>query len=117
MQGEFADLGQQGLLTSLKLLREIARMTAQSLGALGDEVVVASLRSAPLLDLGESERVLTSGLRSGGLALEDVDDEGGLALGCSALWAVGIGLDVDSGRCGGGFGLTHGRDFHVEGER
>jgi hypothetical protein len=45
MQGEFADLGQQGLLTSLKLLREIARMTAQSLGALGDEVVVASLRS------------------------------------------------------------------------
>ena len=79
--------------------------------------LAVSLRSAPLLDLGESERVLTSGLRSGGLALEDVDDEGGLALGCSALWAVGIGLDVDSGRCGGGFGLTHDRDFHVEGER
>jgi hypothetical protein len=31
--------------------------------------------------------------RSGGLALEDVDDEVGLALGCSALLAVGIGLE------------------------
>ena len=45
MQGEFADLGQQGLLASLELLGKIARMTAQSLGALGDEVLVASLRS------------------------------------------------------------------------
>ena len=52
MQGELADLGQQGLLASLELLGEIARMTAQSLGALGDEVIL------PLLDLGEGERVL-----------------------------------------------------------
>lgn len=91
MQGEFADLGQQGLLTSLELLGEIARMAAQSLGALGDEVVL------PLLDLGESERVLSSGLRGGGLALEDVDDEGGLALRGPALRAVGIGFDLDGG--------------------
>lgn len=111
MQGEFADLGQQGLLASFELLGEIARMTAQGLGALGDEVVL------PLLDLGESERVLTSGLRSGGLALKHVDDEGCFTLGRPALGAVGIGLDVDGGRCGGGFGLTHGRDLHVEGER
>lgn len=111
MQGEFADFGQQGLLASLELLGEIARMTAQSLGALGDEVIF------PQLDLGESERVLTSGLRSGGLALEDVDDESGFALGGPALGAVGISLDFNGGRCGGGFGLTHGRDLHVEGER
>ncbi len=45
MQGELADLGQQRLPLGLELLGEIARMTAQSLGALGDEVVVASLRS------------------------------------------------------------------------
>ena len=111
MQGEFADLGQQCLLASFELLGEIARMTAQSLGALGDEVVL------PLLDLGEGERMMTSSLRGGGLALEDVDDEGGLALGGPALRTVSIGLDVDGRRCGGGFGLTHGRDFHVEGER
>jgi len=87
MQGEFADLGQQGLLASFELLGQIARMTAQSLGALGDEVVL------PLLDLGEGERMLTSSLSGGGLALEDVDDEGGLALGCPTLRTVGIGLD------------------------
>ena len=97
MQGEFADSGQQGLLASL--------------GAPGDEVVL------PMLDLGESERVLTSSLRGGGLALEDVDDEGGFAFGGPALRTVGIGLDFKGGRCDGGFGLTHGRDLHVEGER
>jgi hypothetical protein len=97
MQGEFADSGQQGLLASL--------------GALGDEVVL------PLLDLGESERVLTSSLRGGGLALEDVDDEGCFAFGGPTLRTVGIGLDFKGGRCDGGFGLTHGRDLHVEGER
>lgn len=88
MQGEFADLGEQSLLTSLELLGEIAGMTAQSLGALGDKVVL------PLLDLGEGERMLTSSLSGGGLALEDVDDEGGLALGCPTLRTVGIGLDL-----------------------
>ena len=91
MQGELADLGQQGLLTSLELLGEIARMTAQSLGALGDEVLL------PLHDLGESQRVLTCSLSGGGLAFEDVDDEGGLALGSPALRAVGIGFDLDGG--------------------
>lgn len=58
MQGELADLGQQGLLASLELLREIARMTAQGLGALGDEVLL------PPLDLGESQRVLASSDRA-----------------------------------------------------
>ena len=89
MQGEFADLGQQSLLTSLELLGEIARMAAQSLRALGDEVVL------PLLDLGESQCVLSSGFCGGGLALEDVDNEGGLALGSPALRTLGIGLDLD----------------------
>lgn len=110
MQGELAGPGQQSLLASLELLGEIARMTAQRLGALGDEVVLS------LLDLGEGERVLTSGLRGGGLALEDVDDEGGLALGGPALRTVGIGLGLEGGRLGGGFGFTHGRDLQAEGE-
>lgn len=87
MQGEFADLGEQSLLTSLELLGEVAWMTAQSLGALRDEVVL------PLLDLGEGERMLTSGLRGSGLALEDVDDESCFALGGPALRTVSIGLD------------------------
>ena len=111
MQGEFADLGEQSLLTSLELLGEIAWMTAQSLGALRDEVVL------PLLDLGEGESMLTSSLRGGGLALEDVDNEGGLALGGPALRTVGIGLDFQGRRCDDRFGFTHGRDLQVEGER
>jgi hypothetical protein len=45
--------------------------------------------------LGESQRVLTCSLSGGGLALEDVDDEGGLALGCPTLGAVSIGFDLD----------------------
>ncbi len=57
--------------------------------------LAVSLRSAPLLDLGESERVLTCSLRGGGLDLEGVDDEGCLALGGPALWAFGIGFDLD----------------------
>lgn len=28
-----------------------------------------------------------------------------------------VGINVDGGRCGGSFGLTHGRDLHVEAER
>lgn len=42
---ELADLGQQGLFPSLELLGEIARVAAESLGANGVEVVVASLHS------------------------------------------------------------------------
>lgn len=99
MQGEFANLCQQSLLASLELLGEIARMIAQSLGALGDEVLL------PLLDLGESQRVLTCSLSGGGLALEDVDGEGGLALCGPALRTVSIGLDLKCRRIGGGFGL------------
>jgi hypothetical protein len=109
MQGEFADLGQHGLLTSLELPGEIARMAAQKLGALGDEVV------APLLDLGESQCVLSSGLRGGGLALADVDDEGCLALGDPALWAVGIGFDLSGRWCGACFRLAYGVELQVEG--
>jgi len=45
-------------------------------------------------------------LGGGALALEDVDDECGFALCGPALWTVGIGLDLDGGRCGGGFGLA-----------
>jgi hypothetical protein len=56
-------------------------------------------------------------LLRGGFALEDVDDESGFTLGCPALRTVGIGLDLKGGRCDGGFGLTHGRDLNVEGER
>ena len=105
-------------------------MTTQSLGALGMKSslprcarpsgslrLAISLRSVPLLDFCESERVLSSGLRGGGLALEDVDDEGCFALGCPTLRTVGIGLDFKRGRCDGGFGLTHGWDLQVEGER
>ena len=108
MQGEFADLGQQGLLASLELLGKIARMAAQSLGALGDEVTL------PLFDLGESQCVLSSCLGGGGLALEDVDDEGGLALGGPALRAVGVGIHISGERCVGCFGLTHGEGLRFE---
>lgn len=45
-------------------------------------------------------------LGGGALALEDVDDEGGFELCGPLLWTVGIGLDLDRGRCGGGFGLA-----------
>lgn len=54
-------------------------MAAQSLGTLGDDVVL------PLLDLGRSQRVLAGSLRCGGLALEDMDDEGGLRLAVQRL--------------------------------
>ena len=49
--------------------------------------------------------------------MEDVDDEGGFALGGPTLRTVGIGLDFKGGRCDGCFGLTYGRDLQVEGKR
>lgn len=82
MQSEFADFSQQGLLSGLKLLRNITGMAAQRLGALGDEVIF------PLLDLSQGERVLTSRLGRSGLALEDLDDECGLAFGSPALRTI-----------------------------
>ena len=60
---------------------------AQGLGALGDEVIPL------LLDLCEGERVLACGLSRRGLALEDVDDQGGLVLGRPALRAFSIGIE------------------------
>ena len=46
MQDELADLGQQGLLTSLELLGEIARMTAQVSMSLAGGVVALGLLMA-----------------------------------------------------------------------
>jgi hypothetical protein len=43
---QLADFGQQALLASFELMGQIMRMNARNLGALGDEVVVASLPSA-----------------------------------------------------------------------
>ncbi|MFM2179380.1 MAG: hypothetical protein RL015_3478 [Verrucomicrobiota bacterium] len=51
-----SDLGLKGLFPSFKLLSKIAWMAAQSLGALGDEVVF------PLLELSEAGAVLLRGL-------------------------------------------------------
>ena len=48
MQCELAEFGRQSLLTSLELVGKITWVTAQSLGAQGDEVVL------PLLDLSKS---------------------------------------------------------------
>ncbi|MBE7497584.1 MAG: hypothetical protein HS117_21775 [Verrucomicrobiaceae bacterium] len=63
MQGELADLASREVFSrASNCWARIARMTAQGLGALGDEVLL------PLLDLGESQRVLASSLRGGGLA-------------------------------------------------
>lgn len=108
MQGEFADLGQQRLLASFKLLGEIARMAAQSLGSLGDEVV------PPLIDFGEGERVTARCLCCSGSALKDVDDKGCLALGSPALGTVGVRISLDSRRCDGGFWLIHGERLQIE---
>lgn len=72
VQGEFADLGQQGLLPRFKLLGQIEWMAAQGFGVLGKEVVLL------LLDLSLGDRVLARGLRSRGLVLEHVDDQRGL---------------------------------------
>ena len=46
MQDELADLGQQGLLTSLELLGEIARMTAQVSMSMAGGVVALGLLMA-----------------------------------------------------------------------
>ena len=51
-----SDLGLKGLFPSFKLLSKIAWVAAQSLGALGDEVVF------PLLELSEAGAVLLRGL-------------------------------------------------------
>ena len=91
MQGEFTNLGQQVLLPGFELLGKIARMAAQSFRALSDEIVF------PLLNLGKGQRVLASSLCGGGLALEEFDDQCGLALGGPALGTVRFDI-LDVGR-------------------
>jgi len=107
VQGEFAHLDRQGLLPCLELLGQIARMTAQGFGALGDEVVL------PLLNLSQRERVLAGGLSRGGFALEDVDNESGFAFGRPALRALSIGIEFSVG-LSMGLGFTHGRSLLFE---
>lgn len=67
MQGELAGVGQHGLPTRLKRLGEIARVTAQGLVGLGDELAVPVFWGA---GVGECAQRPASGEPSAGAGFE-----------------------------------------------